>query len=112
MYPMVRFIHLAAIFGLLGVSFFGLAAPTHARRKMIAMVSGIFGVMVLLTGIHMVAAEGLQIEGWLIVKLICWMGILALVPVAFRKNEKVNMFVGIVSLLFLVALTMVIFKPF
>jgi hypothetical protein len=48
---------------------------------------------------------------WVVVKLVCWLGLSALAGVAYRRRERTGLLMGIAAVLALTALAMVYFKP-
>jgi len=112
MYLAVKFIHVLAIFGSISTSFYALSAPLPERRKWIAMVSGTFGLLALLTGLHLIGVSKIGLPLWLIVKIFCWLGVVGLVPISFKNPEKKMTFTVVVALLYATALTMVYLRPF
>ena len=50
--------------------------------------------------------------GWVIVKLVCWLGLSALTGLAYRKREKAGTLKLVVLLLAFAALVMVKYRPF
>ena len=76
-------------------------------------ITGVASLIVLLTGIRMWQGM-LKFEpaGWVIVKLVCWLGLSALSGIAYRKRDKVNLLMAIVLGLATVAVGMVYYQPF
>ena len=108
----LHIIHVASVLVLVAYTFFAFAGPAETKKR-VMMITGIATLLVLLTGIRM--WQGLfafHAFGWVIVKLVCWLGLSALTGMAYRKREQANtlMIVGLV--LAVVALVMVYAKPF
>lgn len=104
--------HVASVVILIAYTFFGFAGAPETRKR-VMMITGIATVLVLLTGIRM--WQGMfhfSMLGWVIVKLVCWLGLSALTGVAYRKRDKVNALMVIVLALAVVALVMVYYRPF
>lgn len=108
-------LHLFHVVGLLilaGYTFFAFAGPPETRKR-VMMITGIATLLVLLTGIRMwQGLYGFGAFGWIIVKLVCWLGFSALAGMAYRKREKANVLMVIGLLLLVVAVSMVYLKPF
>jgi hypothetical protein len=50
--------------------------------------------------------------GWVIVKIVAWIGLAAITGLAYRKREKAGLFLKLSVVLALLAVTMVYVKPF
>lgn len=108
----LHIIHVAGILVLTAYTFFAFAGPLETRKRVL-MITGIASLLVLVTGIRM--WQGLfdfAMMGWIVVKLVCWLGLSALTGMAYRKREQANLFMVIALVLAIVALTMVYLKPF
>ena len=76
------------------------------------MLSGIFALTALVGGFGLLAVHRFPFDGWLIVKILCWLGLAGVSGMVFRFQEKKPAMLFICGLLTLIALIMVIFKPF
>jgi hypothetical protein len=93
-------------------TFYAFAAPL-ASRKGVMMATGIASLVILLTGIRMwQGVYDFAIMSWLIIKIVCWLGVSALTGMAYRQREKAGRFMTIALLLLTVAVAMVYLKPF
>ncbi len=105
-------VHVIAVVVLIAYTFFGFAGAPETRKRVLA-ITGVASVLALLTGIRMWQGMfGFAAAGWIIVKLVCWLGLSALTGVAYRKRDKVNALMVIVLLLAVIAVVMVYHKPF
>jgi hypothetical protein len=105
-------LHLSGVLVLVGYTFFAFAGPPETRRRVL-MITGIASLLVLLTGVRM--WQGLfsfQMLGWLVVKLICWLGLSAIGSVAYRKRELTNSLMVAALVLAITAVAMAFVKPF
>jgi hypothetical protein len=105
-------VHVAAVVILIAYTFFGFAGAPETRKRVLA-ITGVASLLVLLTGIRM--WQGLYsfgALGWVIVKLVCWLGLSALTGMAYRKRDKVNALMIVALVLTLAALVMVYIRPF
>jgi hypothetical protein len=104
--------HLFAAMLLVGVVFGALAAPNPDERRRTMMFSGILGLVVFVTGFGLLSRGGFGFQGWVVVKLGCWLGLAALPGLAFRRPEQIHLLrlltVGAVFL----AVGMAVLKPF
>ncbi len=105
-------VHVAAVVILIAYTFFGFAGAPETRKRVLA-ITGVASLLALLTGIRM--WQGLysfSALGWVIVKLVCWLGLSALTGMAYRKRDKVNALMIVALTRTIVALAMVYIRPF
>jgi hypothetical protein len=111
----LNFLHLLHVTGVLvmiGYTFFAFAGPAETRKRVL-MITGIASLLVLLTGIRMWQGMfSFGALGWIIVKLVCWLGLSGLTGMAYRKREKANLFMVVTLVLAITAVAMVYVKPF
>jgi hypothetical protein len=105
-------LHVFSLAALIGYSFYAFAAPVPETKKRVMMVTGIAGLMMLIAGIGLMHALGYDWRGWVWVKIACWLGLMALPGIAYRRRERAGKFVVVALVLVLIALAMVYFKPF
>ena len=112
-FNILHLLHVAAAFVLMGHTFYALAAPPETRRKVL-MWSGGASLVMLLTGPAHVAdgIYGFAPAGWLVVKMVCWLGLSALAGIAYRKREQAGAFAWVAMVLAVTAVAMVYMKPF
>jgi hypothetical protein len=112
--PEVNTLHLlhvcSAIF-LVGWTFYAFAGPPESRRRVLAY-SGIASLLVLLTGLRLWQGMYGFHGGWVVVKLVCWLGLSAIAGMAYRRRSRVQLFLWITVILVTTAVEMVYFKPF
>ena len=105
-------VHVIFAVVLIAYTFYACAAPLDTRKRVLAM-TGVSSLLVLLTGIRMWQGMfGFAGHGWVIVKLVCWLGLSALAGFAYRKREKAGGLMLVALVLAAVAVVMVYFKPF
>lgn len=104
-------LHIASVFALIGYTFYACAAGIETKRQVL-MLSGIASLLVLLTGGAMLGIQHLGFPGWAIVKLLCWLGISAFGGLAYRRRGAASTFMLLTLILALVAVVMVVLKPF
>ena len=106
------FLHIGSVLGLTGVAFYAFAAPDPGKRAKVLMLSGIFALFTLISGMGLLHALRLSFSGWVIIKMFCWLGLAMLTGKVFSKREKAPLFTYISIGLIIIALFMVIFRPF
>jgi hypothetical protein len=104
-------LHLSAIFVLLGYTFYAFAAPLETKRR-VMMVTGIAALVILITGMGMMARLHLAFQGWLAVKIVCWLALAAMGSFAYRRRAQADLFMMITFLLAITAVAMVYYRPF
>jgi len=105
-------IHGAAVLVMVAYTFFAFAGAPETKKR-VMMITGIASLLVLLTGIRMwQGVFGFHAFGWIIVKIVCWLGLSALTGMAYRKRDKANALMVVVLALAITALAMVYVKPF
>ena len=108
----LHIIHVASVIVLIAYTFFAFAGPAETKKR-VMMITGIATILALVTGIRM--WQGLfafHAFGWIIVKLVCWLGLSALTGMAYRKRAQANTLMIVALVLAIVALVMVYAKPF
>lgn len=101
-------LHVFALFVLVAHTFMAFANPAPENRKRTMMITGIATLLVLVSGMGLLAKlHGNQFSGWVIVKLVCWLGISALAGFAYRRPHLRSTLAAVALLLVLTALVMV-----
>ncbi len=105
--------HVFGVLVLLGTVFYASAGAPESRKKVL-MWSGIASLLVLLTGgrLWMVLKPTFVQQGWLVVKLVCWLGLSAFGGFAYRWRDRACLWLSLSLVLALVALVMVFVRPF
>ena len=112
MSPMFYYIlHVCSVLVLTAYTFYAFAAPLETRKRVL-MISGIASLLALVGGFGLQAKLGYGFPGWIIVKLVCWLGISALAGVGYRRRGAVGTLALVAIVLLIVAVVMVYLKPF
>src|SRR5262245_60302739 len=108
MSPTVYYIlHVASLFVLAGYTFYAFGAPPETRKR-VMMITGIASLLALIAGFGLQAKLGHKLsEPWLIVKMVCWLGLSALAGFGYRKRGAAGALGVIAVALILTALVMV-----
>jgi hypothetical protein len=104
-------LHLSSIIVLLGYTFYAFAAPAETRKRVL-MITGTASILVLVSGFGMDQRLHIGFPGWLIVKLVCWLGLSAIAGIAYRKRASADLFMIIAFALAITAVAMVYVRPF
>ena len=112
MSPTIYYIlHVTAVVVLTGYTFYAFAAPADTRKR-VMMITGIASVLALVAGFGLQAKLNYGFPGWLIVKLVCWLGLSALAGFGYRRRGAAGMLAGLALLFAFIAVVMVYTKPF
>jgi uncharacterized membrane protein SirB2 len=106
-------LHVFSLVVLTAQTYMAFANPAPENRKRTLMIAGIATLLMLVSGAGMMAKMGYSWgAGWVIVKVLCWLGFSALAGLAYRKPHLRGRFSFIGLVVLLVALVMVYLKPF
>ena len=108
------FYHILHVFSVLvmtGFTFYAFAADPSTRKRTLA-ISGIASLLALIAGFGLQAKLSIGFPGWLIVKLVCWLGLAALTGLGYRRRGAAGALALIAIVLVFVAVVMVYLKPF
>ncbi len=109
------FYHLLHVFALLVLTahtFMAFANPDPVNKKRTMMITGIAALLMLISGFGLVAKiYSNHIAAWMVVKMVCWVGLSALAGIAYRRPHLRGKLAFTALALLLVALVMVYFKP-
>lgn len=107
------FLHVTSLMLLLGFTFKAFAAPQPEHKSKTMMLTGIFSLIAFIAGFGLISKLGHSFTaGWVIVKLVAWLGIAALSGMAYGKPEKAGTYSLIAILLVAAAVYAVYYKPF
>ena len=104
-------LHVSSVLVLAAYTFYAFAAPLETRKR-VMMITGIASLLALVGGFGLQAKLGYGFPGWIIVKLVCWLGISALAGVGYRRRGAVGTLALVAIALLIIAVVMVYLKPF
>ena len=104
-------LHVSSVLVLTAYTFYAFAAPLETRKR-VMMISGIASLLALVGGFGLQAKLGYGFPGWIIVKLVCWLGLSALAGVGYRRRGAVGTLALVAIALVIIAVVMVYLKPF
>ena len=105
-------IHVTAVILLSSVTFAAFAASNPDDRRKFLMTSGVLSLLVFMTGFGAMGMMGLGFPGWAMVKVVCWLVLSGLTGMAFRMTGQIPMLRAVAAVVILIAVAMVIYKPF
>jgi len=105
-------LHLFSLFVLTAHTFMAFANPQPENRKKTLMITGIAGLLVVVSGGGLLAKfyPG-TFPGWVIVKTVCWFGLMAVGGMVYRRPHLRSTLAFVTLCLILVALVMVYLRP-
>src|SRR5476651_449392 len=105
-------LHLSGVLALVAYTFYAFAGPPESRKRVL-MITGISTLVVLLTGVRMwQSLLSFHLFGWIVVKLVCWLGLSAITGIAYRKRALAGPLMVVTLVLAIIAVTMAFVKPF
>ena len=106
-----HFLHVAGLLMLIGGTFYAFAAPAETRKRVLVL-TGVASLLMLASGFGLLAKMYAgHFYLWVVVKLVCWLGLSAFAGIAYRRREHAGLLMAIAAALALTALAMVYFKP-
>ena len=111
--PFYQLLHIFSLLVLTAHTFMAFGNPDPVNRKRTMMITGIASLLMLVSGFAMLSLNKIPFAtGWVIVKIVCWLGLSALAGIAYRRPHLRGTLSFIALVLLLVALVMVYLKPF
>ena len=109
---LLHVLHVSGALVLMGQTFYAFAAPPETRRKVLIW-AGVASLVMLLTGLRLwQTVYGFAPAGWLVVKMVCWLGLSALAGIAYRRRGLARVLAWVALILAVTAVAMVYVKPF
>ncbi len=108
--PIYQVLHVASMVLLTAVVFQGFANPDPGNRKRSLALSGVLALLMLTGGFGLVAVMKVGFAWWVIVKLVCWLGLSSIGGIAFRKPHLIPRLSVLATVLVLVAISTVYFR--
>lgn len=111
--PYYQILHVLSLIVLTAHTFMAFANPLPENRKRTMMITGIAALLMFISGFGMLTLNKIPfLTGWVIVKLVCWIGLSALAGVAYRKIHLRGTLSLVAMVLLATATFMVYFRPF
>ncbi len=106
-------LHVFALFVLAAHTFMAFANPAPENRKRTMMITGIASLLVIGSAGGLMARHGYSWgSGWVIVKLVCWLGLSALAGIGYRRRGAAGTLAIVAVAIVATAVVMVYTKPF
>lgn len=111
-----QILHVVSVVFLVATIFAIFAGAPESKRKMLSILVGILTLVALVGGFGLASAvHGMPNPAnwpmWLWGKTACWLGIAAIGGMAFKRRSKPAVFVGLVTVLAVLAVILVYTRP-
>lgn len=103
-------LHVASMVLLTAFIFQTFANPDPKNRRKTGMITGILALLMLIGGFGLVATMKVGFPWWVIVKLVCWLGLASISGMAYRKPQRIPMLTIVAIALILIAIITVYFR--
>ena len=103
-------LHVASMVLMTGFLFQAFANPDPKNKKKSGILIGSLALLMLIGGFGLVATLHAGFPWWVIVKLVCWGGLVAISGLGYRKPERIPLLTWVAVALILTAVTTVYFK--
>ena len=111
--PYYQILHLLSLIVLTAHTFMAFANPAPENRKRTMIITGIAALLMFISGFAMLSVNKIPFTtGWVLVKLVCWLGLSGLAGMAYRKAHLRGVLSTIALVLIVTALFMVYRRPF
>ena len=111
--PYYQLLHIFSLLVLTAHTFMAFGNPDPANRKRTMIVTGCASLLMLISGFGMLALNKIPYTaGWVIVKIVCWLGLSALAGIVYRRAHLRGVLSLVALVLLLTATVMVVFRPF
>jgi hypothetical protein len=105
------FLHVVSVLLLTGGTFYAFAAPAETRKRLLAL-TGTASLIALIAGFGLLSKTYQNnFYPWVIVKIVCWLGLSAMTGLAYRRREKTALWVTLSIAFVALSVAMVYFKP-
>jgi hypothetical protein len=104
-------LHVSSLLVLFGYTFYAFAAPAESRKRVL-MITGIASLVMLVGGFGLITKLRIGFPGWIIVKIVCWLGLSAIAGMAYKRRAQANTLMLVTLALAITSVLMVYLKPF
>jgi len=103
-------LHVVSMVLLTAFIFQSFANPDPKNKKRTGMITGILALTMLIAGFGMVSTMKVGFPVWVIIKLLCWVGLVSISGMAYRKPERIPALTAAAIGLVLIAVVTVYFR--
>lgn len=104
-------LHISSLLVLFGYTFYAFSAPAETRKRVL-MITGVMSLLMLVAGFGLITKLRIGFPGWIIVKIVCWLGLSAMAGMAYKRRAQANPLMLVTLALAILAVLMVYLKPF
>ncbi len=104
-------LHVFSVLVLTGYTFYAFAAAPETRKK-VMIITGVASLLALVGGFGLQAKLAVGWPGWLVVKIVCWLGLSALAGIGYKRRGAAGTLAMIAIAVAFVAVVLVYTKPF
>jgi hypothetical protein len=104
-------LHISSLLVLFGYTFYAFSAPAETRKRVL-MITGVMSLLMLIAGFGLITKLRIGFPGWIIVKIVCWLGLSAMAGIAYKRRAQANTLMLVTLALAITAVVMVYLKPF
>lgn len=105
-----QILHVASMVLLTAFIFQTFANPDPKNKKRTGMIAGLLALLMLIGGFGLVATMKVGFPWWVIVKLVCWLGLVSISGMAYRKPQRIPLLTLVAIALILTAIVTVYFR--
>lgn len=103
-------LHVVSMVLLTAFIFQSFANPDPKNKKRTGMITGILALTMLIAGFGLVATMKVGFPWWVIVKLLCWVGLVSISGMAYRKPKSIPLLTAAAIAFILIAIVTVYFR--
>jgi hypothetical protein len=104
-------LHVSSLLIVFGYTFYAFSAPAETRKRVL-MITGVMSLLMLVAGFGLITKLRIGFPGWIIVKIVCWLGLSAMAGIAYKRRAQANTLMLVTLALAIIAVLMVYLKPF
>jgi hypothetical protein len=105
-----QWLHVGAMVLLTAFIFQAFANPDPKNKRRTGIITGILALVALIGGFGLLTVMKTGFPWWIIVKLVCWFGLVAISGLADRKPERIPVLTAVAIVLVLTAVATVYFR--
>ncbi|MGV3756042.1 MAG: hypothetical protein ACO1QS_11720 [Verrucomicrobiota bacterium] len=105
-----QFLHVASMVLLTAFLFQAFANPDPKNKTKTLCITGLLAFLMLIGGFGLVAIMKVGFPWWVIVKLVCLLGLASLGGLAYRKPQRIPLLTVVAIALILIAIVTVYFR--
>jgi hypothetical protein len=105
-----QWLHVGAMVLLTAFIFQTFANPDPKNKRRTGIITGILALVALIGGFGLLTVMKTGFPWWIIVKLVCWFGLVAISGLAYRKPERIPVLTAVAIVLVLTAVATVYFR--